>query len=108
MAVINGDFVSAPVSLLDPPGNLAADDCIDSGTGAGGTLSSPLSGDITLPSQPQLGGKLWIVDRKNNALTVVDPKTCSVDGQVSTSPGAKLNPHDVLVVSDKKIYVTRF
>jgi DNA-binding beta-propeller fold protein YncE len=108
MAVINGDFISAAVSLLAPDGTLVTDDCIDSGTGAGGTLSFPLSGDITLPSQPQLDGKLWIVDRQNAAVTIVDPKTCTVDGQVSVGMGAKLNPHDALVVSDKKVYVTRF
>jgi hypothetical protein len=43
MAVINGDFVSAAVSLLGPDGTLVTDDCVDSGTGAGGTLSYPLS-----------------------------------------------------------------
>src|SRR6185295_1706620 len=74
MAVINGDFISAAVSLLGPDGKLVTDDCVDSGTGAGGTLSFPLSGDITLPSQPQLDGKLWIVDRQNVAVTIVDPK----------------------------------
>jgi hypothetical protein len=110
MAVIGvaADFKSALVSLLDADGTLAADDCIDSGTGAGGTLAYPLSGDITLPSQPQLGGKLWIVDRTNGSLTIVDPKSCKVEGQVTATKGVDLNPHDVLVVSEKKIYVTRF
>jgi hypothetical protein len=110
MAVIGiaSDFKSGVVSLLAPDGTLAADDCVDSGTGAGGTLSYPLSGDITLPSQPQLGGNLWIIDRQNAALTIVQPKTCEITGQVSVGNGAKLNPHDVLVVSEKKVYVTRF
>lgn len=110
MAVIGiaSDYKSAVVSLLGPDGTLEADDCVDSGTGAGGTLSYTLSGDITLPSQPQLGGKLWIIDRQNAALTMVEPKTCEITGQVSVGNGAKLNPHDMLVVSEKKIYVTRY
>jgi hypothetical protein len=38
---------------------------------------------------------------------LLDPTTCGVRQQVSVAPGFKSNPHDVAVVSDKKVYVTR-
>jgi hypothetical protein len=84
------------------------DDCINSGTGAGGGLSATLSGDVTLPSQPQRGNDLWLIDRGNAALTVLDPATCAVRRQMSVGTGFRSNPHDVVVVSDAKAYVPRY
>jgi DNA-binding beta-propeller fold protein YncE len=61
-----------------------------------------------MPSQPQRGNELWIVDRKNAALTVVDAAGCTVSRQMSVSTGFKANPHDVVRVSASKAYVTRY
>lgn len=108
LAVVGGDFVTTAVSLVSPGGVLVRDDCIDSATGAAGQLSLTLSGDVTLPSQPQRGNELWLIDRGNADLTVVDPATCVVKRQLSVSTGFRSNPHDVVVVSDTKAYVTRF
>jgi hypothetical protein len=108
VAVMMTDFASTSISLLAADGTLAKDDCMDSGTQASGKLSLALSGDVTLPSQPQMGGDLWIVDSGNAAVTIVAPTTCTVLGQVSVSTGFKSNPHDVAVLSDKKVYVTRY
>jgi hypothetical protein len=107
LAVVGGDFTSTVVSLVAADGTLAKDDCIDSGT-SGGTISMALSGDVTLPSQPQRGGELWLVDRANAALTVMAPTTCAVRAQVSVASGFKANPHDIAVLSDTKAYVTRY
>jgi hypothetical protein len=107
-AVVGSDFTSTVVSLLNADGTLAQDDCIDSGTKAGGNLSLTLSGDVSLPSQPQQGGKLWLVDRGNAALTVLAPETCEVTRQISVTTGFKSNPHDVAVLSQSKAYVTRY
>ena len=108
LAVVGSDFTSTVISLVAADGTLAKDDCIDSGTHAGGNLSLTLSGDVTLPSQPQDGGDLWLIDRGNAALTIVAPTTCAVTGQVSVGTGFKSNPHDVAVVSASKVYVTRY
>jgi hypothetical protein len=67
-----------------------------------------LSGDVTLPSQPQRARELWLIDRGNAALTVLNPQTCAVRGQVSVSTGFKSNPHDIAVITDSKAYVTRY
>jgi hypothetical protein len=105
-AVVNGDFTSTSVSLLSPTGDLVSGDCVHTTTVNG---TATISGDVVLPSQPQLGGKLVLVDRGNTALTFVDPATCTVDHQFSVKAGFNFaNPHDVVILSDTKGYVTRY
>jgi hypothetical protein len=108
VAVMTTDFMSTSISLLANDGTLVKDDCIDSGTSASGSLSLALSGDVTLPSQPQQGGGLWLIDSGNAAVMLLDPTTCGVRQQVSVATGFKSNPKDVAVVSDTKVYVTRY
>ncbi|HVZ73537.1 MAG TPA: hypothetical protein VHJ20_14260 [Polyangia bacterium] len=108
LAVLGGDFTASVVSLLNADGTLAKDDCLDSGSATSATLALALSGDVTLPSQPQHGGKLWIVDRGNSALTVLEPTTCAPITQISVSTGYVADPHDVVVLSDTKAYATRY
>jgi hypothetical protein len=109
LAVVNSDFTSASasVSLVDPAtGMLARDACITSGTTTV-QLTTALSSDIVLPSQPQPGNKLLIIDRKNATLTWVDPKTCTVSQQLSVASGFESNPQDVVTISATKAYVLR-
>src|SRR5204862_7992932 len=48
-------------------------------------------------------------DRGNTALTFVNPSSCAFDRQLSVKGGFILaNPHDVVIVSDSKAYVTRY
>jgi hypothetical protein len=108
LAVVASDYVTTSISLVSPSGTLVQDSCVNSATGASGQLSLTLSGDVTLPSQPQRGNEVWLIDRGNAALTVVDPASCRIVRQFSVSTGFKSNPHDVVVVSDAKAYVTRF
>jgi hypothetical protein len=99
--------MSTVVSIVDPDGTLAKDDCIDSGT-MGGKLSMTFRRrDAAVPSL-SAAGELWLIDRGNAALTILQPSKCEVRGQVSVSTGFKSNPHDVTVVSETKAYVTRY
>lgn len=108
MAVINSDFKSTSVSLVDPnSGKLTQDDCIDSGS-VTSTLSMALSGDVVLPSSTQVGDPLLLLDRMNSALAWVAPGTCKVMRQISVGTGFYANPHDVVSLSESKAYVTRF
>jgi hypothetical protein len=108
LAVVDSDFASTSISIVSAAGALVKDDCINSGTQASGKLSLTLSGDVVLPSQPQLGGDLWIIDRKNDALTVVTPPSCAVSAQIAVGTGFQADPHDVAVLSATKLYVTRY
>jgi len=108
LAVVNSDYVSTSVSLLDrSTGQVAKGDCINSGTQTpGNTLA--LSGDVGLPSQPQPMNLLVTIDRANSALTWIDPKTCTPLRQLDVSTKFYANPHDVIAVSPTKAYVTRY
>ncbi len=108
LAVVDSDYTSTSISIVSGAGALVKDDCINSGTQASGKLALTVSGDVTLPSQPQRGNQLWLVDRGNAALTVLDPVTCAVSNQISVGTGFISNPHDVVALSDTKAYVTRY
>jgi hypothetical protein len=108
IAVINSDYKSTSVSLIDPErGGLAQDDCLDSGA-VTPVLSIALSGDVVLPSQPQAHDELVLIDRTNSALAFLDSRRCQVLRQLSVGTGFYSNPHDVISLSAEKAYVTRY
>jgi len=107
IAVVNSDYQSASVSFLDRDGNLLKDGCFNSGSG-GPSLTMTLSGDVTLPTQSQLGGPVVLVDRQNSSLTWLDPVTCKPLGQLAVGTGFASNPHDYVWLSASKAYVPRF
>lgn len=108
LAVINSDFVSTSISLLDRmTGQVTNGNCINSGTRPPeNTLA--LSGDVALPSQPQPGNFLLAIDHTNSALTWIDPSTCKPLRQLDVSTGFFSNPHDVIGISPTKAYVARY
>ena len=107
LAVVNSDFSTTSLSILDTTGALVRADCVDSATGATGGATKTISGDAVLPSQPQLGGEVIIIDRGNVALTFVDPSACAIVQQILV-PGVRTNPHDVVMLAAHKAYVTRY
>lgn len=107
LAVVNSDFSTTSLSLLDMTGALVRADCVDSATGASGGATKTISGDVVLPSQPPVGAGVVLIDRGNGALTFVDPTTCTIVRQVPV-PGVKTNPHDLVMLSADKAYVTRY
>jgi hypothetical protein len=106
-AVINSDFISTSLSILNTDAGLVHGDCVHSTTT--GTGAKTISGDVVLPSQPQRGGQIVLIDRGNTALTFVNPSNCTFDRQLSVKAGFNLsNPHDLVIVGDHKAYVTRY
>jgi hypothetical protein len=107
LAVVNSDFSTTSLSILDTTGALVHADCVDSATGAAGGATKTISGDAVLPSQPQLGGDVILVDRGNVALSFVNASTCAIVRQIPV-PGPKTDPHDVVMLASDKAYVTRY
>jgi len=108
IVVVNSDYIgSTAISFLDRDGNLVKDGCYNSGSGATG-LAMTLSGDVVLPTQLAPGGPVVLVDRSQSALTWLDPTTCSPLHQLAVGTGFDSNPHDVVVLSASKAYVTRY
>jgi hypothetical protein len=111
LASVNNDtgFQATSVSILDPSGGVIHPDCIDSNPPNGGVIPL-ISTDVVMPSQPQRGGNLVLIDRGNGLLTTVNPTTCQVVGQIMVpgAGGVKTNPHDLVTIADHKAYVTRY
>jgi hypothetical protein len=99
--VNSNDFDTSSVSFLDRDGNLLIDGC----------FSTPkLSSDVVLPTQVTPGGPVVLIDRGMgyNALTWLDPTTCTPLRQLAVGTGFDSDPHDVVVLSASKAYVTRY
>jgi hypothetical protein len=108
IAVIGSDYKSVSVPLADATtGAIVREGCITSGSKPPG-LTTALSGDVVLPSQPQPSHELLLIDRANATLTWVNPRTCEVLRQLNVGEGMSANPHDVITVSAHKAYVTRY
>ena len=108
LAIVSSDYAVTSVATYDPATGRLVDDCVHSGV-TGAILAQALSGDVVLPSAPQQGGELVVIDRKNAVLTFVAPASCAPRVQLSVSTGGfKSNPHDVVGISAHKAYVTRY
>jgi hypothetical protein len=108
MAIVGSNFAVTTVSLYDPASAQLTDACVHSGSGSA-VLKQPLSGDVTLPTEAQSGGELVLIDRNASVLTFVDPASCDARAQISVSTrGFKANPYDIVTVSPRKAYVTRY
>ena len=108
LVALNSDFSVTSLSILSMAGGLLHADCVDSATGSTGSSSKTISGNTQLPSQPQRGGAVVIVDADNGALTFVDPVQCKITRQIAIPGGAKTDPLDLVILSDTKAYVTRY
>jgi len=108
IAVLGSDYVSSAISLVDPATlAVAHDGCLTAATFSASQV--PLSRDVALASSPTPDHELVAIDRMNNVITFASPATCTVRAQLSVGTGGfKANPHDVLVVSAHKAYVTRY
>jgi hypothetical protein len=108
VAVVGSDYTSTVISLVDPAiGMVVRDRCFHSGS-VSPQLSAALSGDVTLPSEPQPGHELLVIDRKNGTLTWLDADTCEVLRQMTAGDGFSANPQDVVAGPGNKAYVTRY
>ena len=108
MAILNSDYQTTSVSLYAPASGQLVDACVTSGV-TSATLTQPLSDDVMLPTQAQVGGKLVLLDNAASVLTFVDPASCAVTAQLSvTTGGFNSFPHDIVTLSSTKAYVTRY
>lgn len=110
LVVVNSDpnFATTSISLLDrSTGQVTRGDCIDSNSHPPG-VTLALSGDVVVPSWPQPGHPVLLIDRRNSVLTWLDAATCAPTHQLDVSTGFAANPHDVVGVSPTKAYVTRY
>ena len=108
LAVVNSDYVSTSVSVVDPiTARVVADNVVHSGSRAPG-LSLALSGDVVLPSTNDPGGRLVLIDRyPNGVLTFFDAAQGRVVGQLAVAQTFASNPQDIAFLGDGRAYVSR-
>lgn len=107
ISVVSSDYQSTNVSVASPEGKVLSESIISSGSAPAG-LTTPLSGDVVVPSNRPVSGKLVTIDRTSAVLTWIDVASGSVEKQQSVGTGFAANPHDYLEISDKKAYVSRY
>jgi hypothetical protein len=108
LVVINSDYISTNVSLVGLDGSNLSASIISSSTEAVG-LTAPLSGDVVVPTTPQLTDEIVIIDRyPASVLTWVDVHSGQPSSQLSVATGFASNPQDYLQVSPTVGFVTRF
>jgi len=107
LVVVNSDYMSSNISLLNMDGSLCRESLIHSGSADPG-LAAALSGDTVLATEPSPDGLVVLVDRyPNGTLTYLDPANGNVIRQINVSTGFAANPKDVLHWTSEKAYVTR-
>lgn len=111
-AVVNTDYASTAIALLDADGELLREAWLDSGT-VPPSIVAGLGGDVVLSSAPLDACVLTLVDRfRADVLTFLDVCTddpgAVVIGQVDVArDGATSNPHDVVAIGDGRALVSR-
>ncbi|MEZ4266821.1 MAG: hypothetical protein R3F39_10615 [Myxococcota bacterium] len=108
MAVVCSDYASTAIAVLDPEAlRVTAPLLIHSGSASPGVLVA-LSGDVTLPTAPALGGPVLLLDRyPNGVVTWVDPVSATVIRQVDLGAGFAPNIRDMVATHGARWLVTR-
>lgn len=108
VVVVASDYQSTNLSLVGWDGTVLSRSFLSSGSASSG-LSSPLSGDVALPTMAQGGPEIVVLDRhRTSVLTWVNVETSVVRAQISVATGFASNPRDYVPISSTKAYVTRF
>jgi hypothetical protein len=108
LLIVESDYQSSNVSALGLDGSVLSPSLASSSTESGG-FGVGLSGDVVLPSSPQNGPSITLLDRyPAGVLRFVELATARVTSELSVATGFRSNPHDYLPLSEHKAYVARY
>jgi hypothetical protein len=108
LVVVESDYQSSNVSLLDFDGNVLSESLLSSSTESGG-FGVRLSGDVVTPSSPQIGSQIVLIDRyPAGVLRFVDLATARISAELSVATGFRSNPQDYLPLAADRAYVARY
>jgi len=108
VAVVQSDYQSSNVSLIGFDGRVLSESLISSSTASSG-FGVRLSGDVVLPTNPQNGTEIVLIDRyPAGVLRFVELATARVISELSVATGFRANPQDYLPVSPGRAYVARY
>jgi len=108
LVVVQSDYQSSNVSLLDFAGKVLSPSLLSSSTVSEG-FGVRLSGDVVPASSPQTGPEIVLIDRyPAGVLRFVDLARAQVTAELSVATGFRANPQDYLSLAPDRAYVARY
>ncbi len=108
LVVVESDYQSSNVSLIDFGGNVLSASLASSSTQGAG-FGVALSGDAVPAASPERGASIALIDRYPTAvLRFVDLATARVAAELPVATGFRSNPQDYLALDEHKAYVSRY
>ena len=108
LVVVQSDYQSSNVSLLDFQGEVLSESLISSSTAASG-FGVGLSGDVVTPSSAQDGEEIVLIDRyPAGVLRFIEVARARVVRELSVATGFRANPQDYLQLAPDRAYVARY
>lgn len=108
LVVVQSDYQSSNVSLLDWEGRVLSESLVSSSTESSG-FGVALSADVVTPSSAQNGSEIVLIDRyPAGVLRFVDLRTARVTAELSVATGFRSNPQDYLLLASDRAYVARY
>jgi len=108
LVVVESDYQSSNVSLLDFKGQVLSESLASSSTDSSG-FGVRLSGDVVTPDNRQNGSHIVLIDRyPAGVLRFVELATASVTAELSVATGFRANPQDYLQLGTERAYVSRY
>jgi len=106
--VVESDYQSSNVSLLDFDGKVLSESLLSSSTESSG-FGVRISGDVVTPSSPQNGSEIVIIDRyPAGVLRFVELASARISAELSVATGFRSNPQDYLPLAPDRAYVARY
>ena len=108
LVVVESDYQSSNVSLLDFGGNVLSASLASSSTEGSG-FGVALSGDVVPAASLELGPSIALIDRyPAGVLRFIDLATAHLAAELSVGTGFRANPQDYLALDEHKAYVARY
>ncbi len=112
LAVVTTDYATTAIGVIDrSDGSLVTEEAVSSASDDPG-ISLPLSGDVALSNDPPPPGMLFVLDRTNNNVTLLETTNMTALAQIPVGQSVMgpwaANPHDALLVNGTRLYVARY
>lgn len=108
VVVVESDYQSSNVSLLDFDGNVLSESLLSSSSEASGFAMS-LGGDAVPPGSAQSGSRVVLIDRyPAGVLKFVDLASGQISVELAVGTGFRANPQDYLELGPEQALVSRY
>ncbi len=108
LVVVESDYQSSNVSLLDFEGQVLSPSLVSSSTASSG-FAVALGRDVVPPSGLQEGAEIVLIDREPVViLRFVGLTTARVTAELPVATGFRSNPQDYLPLAPERAYVARY